>query len=206
MYPATRNTDALAWDEQLARIERQVAPWQRRKQLVQVLCPLALVLVAVNFMWGPSWTLRILTLPALCLLTWVFLWGITLPPALKNQLVDAVDWEPTTDELPTALRLLALLRSLGIRHGAEALQVSVVAHLPLVGKERLLELGENERALLRHWVAQGAAEEKLAALLVLTTLRDEKTVPLAKQLAATGTSTDARVREAAEELLTVLWE
>lgn len=205
MYTGVRDT-ALAWDELLARIERQLVPWQRRKRLVQVLCPLALVLVAVNFMWGQSWTLRILMLPALCLLTWVFLWGIALPTKLKNQLVDAVEWEPTTDELPTALRLLALLRSLGFQRGAETLQGIVVAQLPLVGKERLSELGASERALLRHWVVAGAADEKLAALLVLTSLRDEATLPLAKQLAAPDASTDGRVREAAEEFLTVLWE
>ncbi|WP_395090900.1 hypothetical protein [Armatimonas sp.] len=191
----------LTWEDLLKQIEGQVESWQRRKRVVQLLCPLILVLLVINFMWGPSWTLRILTLPALCLLTWIFLWGVTLPVKLRNQLVDAVERELSTEDIPSALRLLALLPTLGIRTGAESLHLKTLASLNFFLPEQVRGLRNQEKALLRSWVKEGTTEEKVKALLVLATLNDEAMRPLARWLATTESASNERVREAAVEFL-----
>ena len=189
------------WEDMLKQIEGQVEPWRRRKRAVQLLCPLILVLLIVNFMWGPSWTLRILTLPTLCLLTWIFLWGVTLPVKLRNQLVDAVERELNTEDIPSALRLLALLPTLGIRMGAESLHQKTLASLAFFLPEQVVGLRDQEKALLRSWVKEGTTEEKVKALLVLATMNDELTRPLARWLATAESASNERVREAAVEFL-----
>jgi hypothetical protein len=190
--------EPFQWETALDEIETQARGYLRRKRLTLILGPLAGIIFFFLFWWGGPWTLRVFFLSFSFGLMMLFLWGLLMPVALRNKLVDAVEQEPTTDDIPFALRLLALLPLLGIHQGAEQLQRQTIARLALQSPTQLATLQEPERALLRRWVERGGAEEKIRALLVLTTLGDDATRSLAQHLQH---HPDERVREAALDFL-----
>lgn len=191
-------TEPFQWETALEEIEIRARSYLLRKRLTLFLGPLAGIGYIFLFWWGGSWTLRAFFLSLSFGLTMLFLWGLVMPVALRNKLVDAVEQEPTTDDIPFALRFLALLPLLGIHHGAEQLQRQTMARLALLSPTQLATLQEPERALLRRWVERGSAEEKIRALLVLATLGDDATRPLAQHLQL---HPEERVREAAGDFL-----
>ena len=192
---------SVSWEAALDEISILVNAWRRRKRVAQVLCPVFGIALFALFWWGESWTLRAWTLPLGFLLMMVFLWGVLLNTRLRDKLVDAVERDVSTDDICHALRLLALLPTLGIRTGGEALQGRVVSRLALASREQFAGLQESERALLYSWAESGTNEERVTALLVLAMIGDKATRALAQRYQLGGATIDERVREAAIDFL-----
>lgn len=193
------STEPFRWETTLEEIETQARAYLRRKKLVLALGPLAGFFFFYVFWWGISWTLRGFFLSFSFGLMMLYLWGMTLPRSLRNKLLEVTEQEPTSNDIPFALRFLALLPTLGILRGAEQLQTQTISRLALLTPAQVAGLHEPERALLRRWVEQGDAEEKIRSLLVLAMLDKEPgTAPLAQKLQL---HPNERVREAATEFL-----
>lgn len=119
--------------------------------------------------------------------------------------------EVGTEQVSWLLEILMATQYLGglderMIGAKKQLEATLLELLPKLNEAQCRALTKAQCSYLRGWVKNGLRDQQVAALLVLASARDTKTIPHAQGLLQGSADADPHVREAAREFLLAVGE